>query len=310
MILPPIMRLDKLARLTAAFVLVVPCLQANPSIDQRDTHERLTGALWMQTSAEYGVACRVIYRSAEAFLKTALVDKTVTAIDAQRASEDYLSLPAVVIMDLDETVLDNTPFQAEIALARSGYDSAIWSAWVEKSEAAGVPGSVEFIKLVQSAGARVLFVTNRTKKEEPYTIENLRKIGVQTEGNGADILCADENGWTTDKEPRRMLVAQTNRVLMIVGDDLGDFVDGAKDTSENRRILANAHSAKWGNGWFLLPNCLYGSWEAALYQHKKGLPDETVLRLKWKILKGFSHHPDRTPLRTSRPRPLIPAEFP
>ena len=97
----------------------------------------------------------------------------------------------------------------------------------------------------------------------------------------------EEPGWTSDKSSRRRAIAKSYRILLLVGDDLGDFVPGAKDTPENRLTLAAKYRAQWGRRWFLLPNPLSGTWELALYGNDPGMTDTEILEKKLRAVKYF-----------------------
>ena len=78
---------------------------------------------------------------------------------------------------------------------------------------------------------------------------------------------------------RRAFVARTYRILLLVGDDLRDFVSVPRGTAPADRVaLAQRYADRWGERWFLLPNAMYGSWEQSL--HASGLDDDALLRSK------------------------------
>ena len=106
---------------------------------RRDTHEQLQGTLWMQTAAEYRVLARTTYREAGDAVSKALADTSWTAAVEQTA--DASALPPAVILDLDETVLDNSRFQGEQTLRREPYSPTLWTDWVELKKADAIPGA-------------------------------------------------------------------------------------------------------------------------------------------------------------------------
>jgi 5'-nucleotidase (lipoprotein e(P4) family) len=247
----------------------------------RDTHEGLNGVLWMQTAAEYWALTSATYRNAQTTLEESLRDTSWTASLEQGSG--YESRPGAVILDLDETVLDNSPLQAQLVLERTLYLPAIWDAWVSKMAAGLVPGSKDFIAFAESRGIRTFYVTNRTLAEQERTLTNLAALGIAA--SDATVLCVGENGWTSDKTARRAEIAKTHRVLLLIGDDMSDFVSTANLSPSQRTALAMSHASRWGRGWVLLPNPLYGSWERALYP---GLTEDNgILARKRSQLKGF-----------------------
>lgn len=249
----------------------------------RDTHEQLQGTLWMQTAAEYKVLTRATYRAAGEALLKALADPTWTAATEQ--STDPSRLTPAVILDLDETVLDNSRSQGEQVIRRASYSDTLWGDWVKLVKAADIPGATEFLKSARDQKVAVFFVTNRTLGEEAATLLNLTNLGIQATAD--EILSKEENGWTSDKTARRQHIAQSHRILLLIGDDLGDFIP-SKLTPEQRVEAADKYSDWWGTRWFLLPNPMYGSWDRALYNHQN-LPDQEVLEKKRALVKGFEN---------------------
>lgn len=248
----------------------------------RDTHEQLQGALWMQTAAEYQVLAKTTYREAGEAIGAALADKTWTAATEQ--TSDPSALPPAVILDLDETVLDNSPSQGRQVLDRVPYSDDLWGKWVEKAEAGAIPGAKEFLESVRKQGIAVFFVTNRTLAEEEKTLKNLEQLGIQA--TAEEILARGENGWTSsDKTDRRKRVSEKHRILLLIGDDLGDFIL-SKLTPEKRVEEAAKHGDWWGTRWFLLPNPMYGSWDRALIDHQS-LKDAETLQRKRALVKSF-----------------------
>jgi 5'-nucleotidase (lipoprotein e(P4) family) len=247
----------------------------------RETHENLNGVLWMQTAAEYWALASTAYRRATIALDEAINDKTWTAAIEQTGGYD--TLPHAVILDLDETVLDNSPLQAQLVLEESPFVAPTWDAWVGKMNAGLIPGAKDFIAAAELKGVKVFYVTNRSVAEQGKTLKNLVDAGIAA--TDETVLCTGENSWTSDKSARRAEIARTHRILMLVGDDMNDFVSIATLTPAERLALAMQHTRRWGSSWILLPNPLYGSWERALYADAK--TDEEVLRKKREAVKGF-----------------------
>jgi 5'-nucleotidase (lipoprotein e(P4) family) len=253
----------------------------------RDTHENLNATLWMQSAAEYRVDTASKYRQAKATLDRAIADRRWTAATEQTGEIARLR-PLAVIMDLDETVLDNSAFQGELTKRRTFFNAELWDEWVAKAQATALPGAVEFIAYAESRGVTVFYVTNRTVAGEAATRLNLERLGVRLPAGIDTVLTVREKPeWSNEKSNRRALIAATHRVLMLVGDDMGDFLSAARETPENRVKAAEQYAGYWGERWVLLPNPAYGSWEAALYGRQFSLKDEEILRRKWESLRGF-----------------------
>lgn len=256
---------------TAAPPAALPAAAPEPVADAR-----LSGVLWLQTSAEYQAIARSSFAAARRALDQALADPTWTA--ALEQTGDATSLPPAVIADIDETLLDNSAYEAESILARRPYDSVRWRAWVERRAATAVPGAVEFARYAAGRGVTFFYVTNRAAPEEGATHENLARLGFPfTEGVDTLLAPGERPEWTSDKTSRRAEVAKSYRVLLLLGDDLNDFVSGAWDSPAERKALAARYDERWGERWILLPNPYYGSWERALYGHDRKLSDAEKL---------------------------------
>jgi 5'-nucleotidase (lipoprotein e(P4) family) len=212
----------------------------------RPSAARLPGALqWMLTSAEYRASTRQVYRVA-----------------AERLDELAPALPSGewgVILDADETVLDNSEYAVRRSRVDSAYDEPSWTAWVKEEAAGAVPGAVAFTRRVHALGGRVAIVTNRDDAVCPETRANLRKVGVD-----ADVVLCMPPG-QEDKNPRFARLENGTAwpgippltVLEWLGDNIQDFPGmtqaAARDT---------AAFALFGRRYFVLPNPTYGSWQA------------------------------------------------
>jgi acid phosphatase len=287
------MRLREIVLFAFIVVLICSCqtVQEQPvGIEPVDvssvrvSHENLNGILWMQTSAEYDSLCRMIYKAAGDAVTKALADPSWTA--ALEQTGGFAALPPAVILDLDETVMDNTPYQALMALLGKEFDPKAWDEWVAKGAAGALPGAAEFLQALKAKSVAVYYITNREAVREKETIANLILIGIPVDPTGENILSRSEKPeWVSDKSSRRAEVARTHRIILLIGDDLGDFVSGARDLPERRIALARLHSDMWGSRWFILPNPLYGSWESAVYGFDGKLTDREILKKKFEALK-------------------------
>ena len=247
----------------------------------RDTHEVMNGVLWVQTSGEFWALASTTYHSAQVVLEQAMTQKSWSAALEQKPG--YENLPPAVILDLDETVLDNSPSEGQLVLDRTVYSQDTWNTWVHTVAAAAIPGAQSFIAGAEKRGVKVFFVTNRSLSEQEDTLKNLAALKITASDD--TVLCSGENGWTSDKTARRAEIAKSYRVLLLVGDDMNDFVSTAKLTPEQRVTLAKTHADRWGKSWILLPNAMYGSWERALFP---GLTkDKEILLRKRQQVKGF-----------------------
>lgn len=218
-------------------------------------------------------------------LDAALSDSRWTAAVEQEA--DYSAKPPAVVMDIDETVLDNSAFQGQLILNRSDYDKALWASWVKQQRGAAVPGAVNFIKYALGKGVRVFFVTNRDRTEEDDTRANLEKLGITLDQTTDIVLSRGENAWTSDKTERRQFIASRYRILLLFGDDLRDFLR-AEDLPPNQRIqLIWKYRDFLDKKWILLPNPIYGGWETAIFIGKEKRTDLQILKAKRAALRSM-----------------------
>ncbi len=247
-------------RLIALFAVAI-CVAGGqaPAPAPVPQHENVNAVLWVRTSAEYAGAARQAYAAARQSLARALNDRHWTAALEQRG--EFFDLPPAVILDLDETVLDNTPFQARLASNAKPYSEEEWSKWVTEARAGLVPGALEFLTGARASGVALFYITNRACKAddaEDATASVLRRLRVPLE-RGA-LLCKTDS---SDKSARREAVARTHRILLLIGDDLGDFIAAPGDLKQ-RMELSQVYGKFWGERWVIVPNPMYGSWERAI----------------------------------------------
>ncbi|MBS0432396.1 MAG: acid phosphatase [Proteobacteria bacterium] len=236
--------------------------------------DSLYATLWQQGALEHDLVYAEIYRDARGELLRALRDPHWDALPkGERAAVRHGSLrglkPAIVL-DIDETVLDNSPYQArQIRDGATGYSDAAFDAWMREADARPLPGALEFTRYAAAHGVRVIFISNRSHDSTDATIRNLKRDGFPVAGDDAVLnLGAPTPGCEaqgSDKGCRRQLVAHRYRVLMLFGDNLGDFLDIADArTPAQRQQLIEPYRGWIGERWFVLPNPVYGSWLKAL----------------------------------------------
>ena len=227
-------------------------------------HENLNAVLWMQTALEFEASAIQAYRLAQVQLDSALASPQWSAAIEQQG--DPSKLPPAVIVDVDETVLDNSYYQARLIRDNGVFANDTWDAWVGESRATAVPGALEFSREAAKKGVTIFYVTNRTAKLEEPTRKNLAALGFPLSDSVDTVLVRGERPeWSASaKGPRRAFVASNYRILMLIGDDLGDFVVDAAGTPVEREARAAAQAEWWGRRWIMIPNPTYGSWERAV----------------------------------------------
>ena len=229
-------------------------------------HERFHAVLWIQSSPEYEMCCQQIFHSAKKQLLQAIDDEEWTAAIEQEAP---FPKAKAIIVDVDETVLDNSPAEAHQVIRGTtpemgGFNPSDFGKWVELAEARPIPGADDFIAFVRQQGVKVFYVTNRERKEATY--RNVKKTLDQKVSRDELIVKDPIHGY--EKTHRRAMIAKTHRILLLLGDDYNDFVSlGDKYAPSERKEIARKYKKYWGERWFILPNPLYGSFEKAAKKH-------------------------------------------
>ena len=235
-------------------------------IDNSYQKQSLLAVLFKRTSAEYKANTFQIYTSAKNNIDKALADKSWTALKNQL--KDYQNLPPAIILDIDETVLDNSEHQVRSIKNGTNYPIG-WKEWVSEESASALPGVKEFLSYANTKGIKIFYVTNRTHDLEEYTRNNIKSLGLPFDNDMDVLLMKNEKGWGSDKTSRRDLIRKDFRVIQIFGDQLDDFIpltESAKSMNE-RKILIDKYADMWGEKWYMLINPMYGEWEEALYEH-------------------------------------------
>jgi 5'-nucleotidase (lipoprotein e(P4) family) len=168
-----------------------------------------------------------------------------------------------VVLDVDETTLNNSAYQQARLDLGVGYSPGTWDAWVNAKEATAIDGVVDFTAAAKALGGKVVLVTNRTASQCPATEVNLKAVGVTYDA----ILCMAATNPTTDKNPRFQAIEAGSTgdpnlpsslsVLMYVGDAIGDFPQLTEDI---RKQDASAFD-RFGEDFIHLPNPMYGAFD-------------------------------------------------
>lgn len=257
---------------------------ATPAAD-----DNLNAVAWTQTAIEHDLIYLQTYRDAQARLLQALADPHWDALGKSDRTTPLAGLPPAVILDIDETVLDNSPYQARLLKGGGEFNPADWAAWCREERARALPGAVAFTQFAARHGIAVIYISNRARDLDAATLANLRKAGLPVNGPDALLgLGTLRQGCTqtgTDKGCRRQLVGERYRVLMQFGDQLGDFIDVAHNTDAARREAVAAYLPWIGTRWFVLPNPTYGSWEPALFNNNWRKPRELRRQQKLDALR-------------------------
>jgi len=252
-------------------------------------NDNLNAVAWSQTAIEHDLIYLQTYRDAQARLLAALHDRHWDALGKGDRTTPLRGLKPAVILDIDETVLDNSPFAARMVQGNREYNEADWAAWCREENARALPGAVEFTRFAAKHGIAVIYISNRAKDLDQATLANLRKAGFPVSGPqsflglGTVVEGCEQAG--SEKGCRRQLVARHYRVLMQFGDQIGDFVDVLANTADGRRQAVADYLPWIGTRWFVLPNPTYGSWEPALFNNDWSASPEQRRQQKVKALR-------------------------
>ena len=259
--------------------LITIILLIKPLNSDEADHELLMATLFVQSSAEFYANSKSIYAAAQSNLKELLQDQNHTAALEQK--DNYQNKPPAIILDVDQTVLDNSAYQARLIKNNTSYPDG-WVSWAKEEKAEFLPGALEFIEFALSEGVEIFFVTNRVKEIEEATLRNYAKLGLSLSSERDLILSRGENNWGSNKTARRKLIAEDYRIVMMFGDNLGDFVDIKENnlTPYERVIITTKYDDFWGKSWFMFSNPMYGDWEGSILDFNYGQPRDEKLKIK------------------------------
>ena len=226
----------RMARWCSLPILLVPVAAAAQQLDHLELK-------WMRDSEEYVAIFRQTYA-----LAGGVVERQARSVAS--------GTPWAVVLDLDETVLDNTIYQLGRAAYRLAFDTASWNAWVRRARADTLPGAAGFIAKVRALGGRIIYISGRDDHTADETRRNLATLGLWRE---SDRLCLDTTDRAYTKRARReelrtgtgrcAYAGERVRVLAYLGDNIADLP------------AADEEPGELGVTWFVLPNPAYGGWE-------------------------------------------------
>lgn len=237
--------------------------------DRQLVDQHYNAVLWFSRSAEMKVLFEQIYSHA------------AIKLELNRALSE--GNPAVVL-DLDETVLDNSPYEVECIRSGEPYTSATWKEWTARGEAPILPGAFNFLTLADSLGVEVFYISNRKVDELEGTLKNLKQLGVPN-ADEEHVLLRTE---TSDKSPRRAIVEAEYDVILYLGDNLTDYSQrlAERDSADLGLQAVNELRHELSGRFILFPNPMYGEWEKAIYGNTYRLSSEEKLAKREEILFG------------------------
>ena len=274
--------------LILALLLAVLSGGAVRAQDVPPAHDLLLANLWIQRAVEYKANALTVYALARIRLDEALSDRNWTAAPGEQTG-DFQNLPPAVVLDVDETLLDNSKYQVWLMRADQSFSTKSWNQFCAAQISAAIPGAVEFTKYAEAKGVKVFYVTNRGAETEKDTRENMAKLGFPMGGNVDTFLMQGEKPeWTGAKSARRAVIAKDYRILLNIGDNLGDFDDRYRSSESDRVKVFEAAMPYWGKQWLMLANPTYGSFDTSPYGHDFKKPRDEQRKAKWDVLESWS----------------------
>ena len=264
-------RLSLILGLVAGIVATSCTPKTNSQTDGEPMTHLLLATAWFQQSAEM----RACYYQSYMLAKMALKEN----------KQNYKGTkPTAVVLDIDETVLDNSPFEAKLMADRQNYSDSAWMAWSAREEALALPGAPEFIAYARELGVEVFFISNRVLDEREQTLKNLATAGMAVDST--HLLLYDLSKGTSCKDERRDLVSETHEIILFIGDNLGDYTSlfDRRDSSLALHLADSLHD-DFGRKFIILPNPMYGEWENAIYGHNYKLPMAEKNRMMQDLLR-------------------------
>ena len=217
---------------------------------------------WMQQAGEYRALAYQAFNVAQIAFDSAKV------VDGKKRA---------VIVDLDETMIDNSAEGANRVLTKEGYSKEGWAVWCSEERAKAIPGAVDFANYVTTQGGKIFYVSNRNKSEYQHTVNNLQKLGFPAVDETSVFLKDKESQKTSRFEEAEK---QGYTVVLFIGDNLDDF-DFTAETyhqfNNERRVVVDRNKTSFGMKYMLLPNPIYGHWEGGLGKdYFKSTPEEKL----------------------------------
>jgi 5'-nucleotidase (lipoprotein e(P4) family) len=225
--------------------------------------------LWFQQSAEMKTTYLQAYDKGKMLLKIKM--------DTLSQSE----LKPAVVLDLDETVLDNSPYEARLFLQGDNYSSESWEKWCKEGKAKALPGALDFLNFADSLGVKIFYISNRKIEVFESTLKNLKILKLPQAEKDHLYLRTTKS----DKTERRAMVEAHHQILLFVGDNLTDYDQKfAERDSTLGKQLVQKHQKELMHNFIMLPNPMYGEWESALYGNDFSKTEEEKLEIRKKAL--------------------------
>ena len=257
-------------------ILVALALMTGCTYTTKDLNEQLVMAtVWMQASAEFRAISYQSFNQARMNLDVFLVTYSG-------------SKPVAIIVDADETIIDNSAYEAFLIGNDFGYSSKTWTPWMAAAEAKAMPGAVEFLNYAKGRGVETFYITNRKMVGYEGTEKNLKALGFPYVDKKHLLLRTK----SSDKQARRDIVSKDYEIAFLMGDNLNDFLSVFRKKSvADRAAEVDKINDMWGKKFIVLPNPTYGDWEGAIYKGNWGSSPAERDKMRKDHLERWDYQP-------------------
>ncbi len=267
------MQIKTFLQVSGIALLIYSCAGSTKDSDfnkQSDNDHLLNAVLYHQTSAEYKALCYQSFNLGRIMLNNDLLDKSIVK-------------PRAIVVDIDETVLDNSPYEAKCIIENISYPQS-WKEWVELAKAKPIPGALDFLNYVDSMGVDIMYVTNRKQDKLEATIKNLKETAFPQIDESHVFMRMDKSS----KEERRNKILENYHISLLAGDNMHDFTDAFEGKSQSERsVITDSLKSEFGKRFLVLPNPMYGSWDGVFYEDYKKPSDQEKHEIRLKNLESF-----------------------
>ncbi|MDH4468635.1 MAG: 5'-nucleotidase, lipoprotein e(P4) family [Bacteriovoracaceae bacterium] len=263
-----------------SFLMLLSCSQLKPNVPSNDNkvsspqlnqqlNHQLMAISWFQNSGEAKALFLQGY---------ALATRNLKYLEKHKKSH----LPIAVVLDIDETVLDNSPYNAGLLIKNSQFPLG-WKEWCEASRAKALPGVKDFLAYAQKKKMEIFYISNREENVLEATYQNLLAQGLPAKKENMFFKTK-----TSGKEERRKMVSKKFHVALLLGDNLNDFAEiFEKQNDRDRKISVEKLASEFGAQYIVFPNPMYGDWEGGIYEYQWKLPMDEKIKMHIQKLESF-----------------------
>lgn len=263
--------MKKVLFLTLGIAIILNSCKQDVIEENKSQDHLIMSALWYQKSAEM----KAIYYQCFNWAKLRI---DMNMEDVQNGTQK------AVIVDIDETMLDNSPFEVKCIETGKSYTKDSWRNWTSQIKAKALPGAVEFSKYAESKGVDVFYISNRSIDEFDVTLKNLQNENFAFADSSHLLLKTN----TSSKKPRRDIVKENYEIILLIGDNLIDFSEIFEDRSVNFGFnLVEENKENFGDIFIVLPNPMYGNWEREVFENKTNLSNEEKYLIRRSSLTSY-----------------------